>query len=203
MKTSKIINRLFALIHLATVFVACQDQATQEEVNPLPTLDSPSATIKICEPVIVFPRVTWNEFYDRRRRTCVTYFNSFCLDPNTVGIRLICHEIPLKIVPRPCIEPLCGKFPLIPRKLFEKPEIDATIIFPYEDYLVIQRIKKFDKGAKNSLTKFATSLDIGKEVAAELKLPGHIIKEGNYITIPSVEEEMESIFIPRENLGGF
>ncbi|OJJ22034.1 hypothetical protein BKI52_08325 [marine bacterium AO1-C] len=201
MKTSKIINRLFALILLTTVFVACQDQATQEEVNPLPTLDSPSATIKLCEPVIVFPRVTWNEFYDRDRRTCVPLRNSFCLDPSTAGVRLICHEIELKEIPHPCIKPLCGKYPLIPRELFEKPEIDASIIFPYEDYLVIQRIKKFDEEVKNSVTTFAKPLDIGKELAAELKLSGNLIKPGKYITIPNVREAMESIFIPKENLG--
>ena len=200
MKISKVINRLFALMLLTTLFVACQDQAAQKEVKPLPELDSPSAVIYLCEPMIVFPRVTRDEYYDRERRDCAFSPGNYCVNPNTGGVRLICHKIPLKQVPEPCFKPFCGKIPLIPRKLFEYPEIDGTVIFPYEDYLVIQRIKKFEEEEKTRFTKIGKPLDIGSKLAQELKLPGHIIKPGEYLTIPSLEEGMESVFVHKEYL---
>lgn len=200
MKTSRIIHQLLAVIFLSVVLVACQNQASNEEIASLPTLESSSDMFVLQKPVVFVGNTEYNQTYDPERGKCVPKSKHFCLNPDNIRIRVFDVKIPKIPVPKPCIEPFCGDYPVIPRGFYEEPTTGSTVIFTYEDYVIIQRIQEVDGKATTGYTTVSAAFDIGIQTAEVLELSGNIVKPGKYITIPNVNSVTESIMIPKTQI---
>lgn len=205
MKTSRVISRLFMIALVSGTLLACQNQEKQKELAPKPNASVGSSGQKICFPILMGYFIYPNQVYNPRIRSCIPNPSSFCLDPNRGIYDWICIEIPILRVPDIFIDPYgplkIKEYPILPKEHFQNPVIDAGVVFLVEDYLLVQRISKFEGGTNPDFFELTKPMYLSKEHAEKLQLPGHIIKPGKYPMIPNEKFGMETMIVPKAELG--